>query len=129
MVKKSGQNLRSTTVCSSPTVILILIVVAALLLTGCSGSKGDLTALEGTWRYAEHTEYEFDGKGGGCMCIDEKDHYEFTYDITGDAVSIDFKSDNVVDCQYTFSVDSDKLTLTGGEGTAQPGAVYELTKE
>ena len=70
-----------------------------------------------------------DGKGGGCMCIDEKDHYEFTYDITGDAVSIDFKSDNVVDCQYTFSVDSDKLTLTGGEGTAQPGAVYELTKE
>ena len=45
MVKKIGQNLRSTAVCSSPTVILILIVVAALLLTGCSGSKGDLTAL------------------------------------------------------------------------------------
>lgn len=34
----------------------------------------------------------------------------------------------VTDCQYTYTVDGDNLTLVGGKGTAEVGKVYELTR-
>ena len=36
--------------------------------------------------------------------------------------------DYVTDCEYTFTVDSDSLTFVGGNGTADPGKEYKLTK-
>ena len=96
---------------------------------GCAGGKKDLSVLQGTWYYDQYTEYEFDGKGNGCMCIDKTNHYEFTYDIDGDTLKVDYALDYVTDCEYTYTVDGEKLTLLGGNGTAERGKVYELTKQ
>ncbi len=63
------------------------------------------------------------------MCLDEENHFEFTYSVDGDTVKLDFVLDYVTDCEYTFTVDSDSLTFVGGNGTADPGKVYELTKQ
>ena len=73
------------------TVIVILIVV--LICKGCAGGKKDLSVLQGTWYYDQYTEYEFEGKGNGCMCIDKTNHYEFTYDIDGDTLKVDYALD------------------------------------
>lgn len=63
------------------------------------------------------------------MCIDKTNHYEFTYDIDGDTLKVDYALDYVTDCEYTYTVDGDKLTLVGGNGTAELGKAYELTKQ
>ena len=42
---------------------------------------------------------------------------------------MDYALDYVTDCEYAFTVERDKLTLVGGNGTAEPGKVYELTKQ
>ena len=109
--------------------LLIVILIVVLICKGCAGGKKDLSVLQGTWYYDQYTEYEFDGKGNGCMCIDKTNHYEFTYDIDGDTLKVDYALDYVTDCEYTFTVEQDKLTLVGGNGTAEPGKVYELTKQ
>ena len=46
--------------------------------------------------------------------------------IKKDQVSIDYENKSVRDGTYTFSVDKDKLTLIGGEGTV--GGTYTLTR-
>ena len=109
--------------------LLIVILIVVLICKGCAGGKKDLSVLQGTWYYDQYTEYEFDGKGNGCMCIDKTNHYEFTYDIDGDTLKVDYALDYVTDCEYTYTVDGDKLTLVGGNGTVEPGKVYELTKQ
>lgn len=63
------------------------------------------------------------------MCLDEENHFEFTYSVDGDTVKLDFVLDYVTDCEYAFTVDGDNLTFVGGNGTADPGKVYELTKQ
>ena len=109
--------------------LLIVILIVVLICKGCAGGKKDLSVLQGTWYYDQYTEYEFDGKGNGCMCIDKTNHYEFTYDIDGDTLKVDYALDYVTDCEYAYTVEKDKLTLVGGNGTAEPGKVYELTKQ
>lgn len=42
---------------------------------------------------------------------------------------MDYALDYVTDCEYTYTVDGEKLTLVGGNGTAEPGKAYELTKQ
>ena len=64
----------------------------------------------------------------GCICLDNDTHYEFTYTVNGDIIYIDFELSYVTDCQYTYTVDKNEMTLVGGEGTAQVGKVYKLTK-
>ena len=109
--------------------LAVLVLVIVLICKGCAGGKKDLSVLQGTWYYDQYTEYEFDGKGNGCMCIDKTNHYEFTYDIDGDTLKVDYALDYVTDCEYAFTVERDKLTLVGGNGTAEPGKVYALTKQ
>ena len=53
-------------------------------------------------------------------------HYEYTYEINKDALSIDFDDEAVHDCVYKFTVESDTLTIVGGEGTT--GGTYILSK-
>ena len=48
------------------------------------------------------------------------------YKIKKDQISIDYENESVRDGTYTFSVDKDKLTLIGGEGTV--GGTYTLTR-
>ena len=113
----------------SAVALAVLVLLIVLICKGCAGGKKDLSVLQGTWYYDQYTEYEFDGKGNGCMCIDKTNHYEFTYDIDGDTLKVDYALDYVTDCEYAFTVERDKLTLVGGNGTAEPGKIYELTKQ
>ena len=110
-------------------IVLIIVLIVVLICKVWAGGKKELSVLQGTWYYDQYTEYKFDGKGNGCMCIDKTNHYEFTYDIDGDTLKVDYALDYVTDCEYTYSVDGDKLTLVGGNGTVEPGKVYELTKQ
>lgn len=124
--RKRRQKKRRIAIISSLAAIL-LIVCIVLICKSCTGNH-DLSALQGAWHYDEYTEYEFDGKGNGCMCLDEENHFEFTYSVDGDTVKLDFVLDFVTDCEYTFTVDGDSLTFIGGNGTAEPGKEYKLTK-
>lgn len=110
--------------------ILFLAVLVIIILLICRGygSKGKLSELTGSWKYDEYTVYEFNGEGNGCMCLDGDTHYEFTYTVTKDVLKLDFKLDYVTDCEYTFEIDKDTLTLVGGNGTSTLGQEYTLTK-
>lgn len=75
--------------------------------------------------YDQYTKYEFNGFGEGCMCLEDT-HYEYSYTVDKNTVSIDFKNEAVHDCEYTFEVTDNTLTLVGGERTT--GGTYKLDK-
>ena len=101
--------------------LLIVILIVVLICKGCAGGKKDLSVLQGTWYYDQYTEYEFDGKGNGCMCIDKTNHYEFTYDIDGDTLKVDYALDYVTDCEYTYTVDGEKTDSFGQQRHRRAG--------
>lgn len=106
------------------TLILALIIVVCVIIFKPRDTGLDL--LTGVWKYDEYTQYEFDGSGNGCMCLDTV-HYEYTYSVSGDKVKLDFKDDAVHDCTYSFTIKEDNLTLVGEDGTV--GGTYNLTKQ
>lgn len=127
--KKRRRNHRRKTILISALVLALVIFVVILLFKGCGNDKNSNSELAGVWYYDQYTEYEFDDDGNGCMCLDGNNHFEFTYKAKNGVLYLDFALDYVTDCQYTYTVDGDKLTLVGGEGTAEVGKVYELTKK
>lgn len=82
--------------------------------------------LEGRWVYDSYTQYVFEKDGNGCLEVDDV-HYEYTYKINGNTLTLDFVEDIVRDCEYTFSVEDSQLTLIGGENT--DGGTYKLNKK
>ena len=108
-------------------VLALLILLIVLLCKGCNDQDTNLE-LVGVWRYDAYTEYEFKDGHSGCLCLDGNTHYEFTYHLEDDVLYIDFLLEYVNDCQYTYVLQGDNLTLVGGEGTAEVGNVYELMK-
>lgn len=111
----------------SAIVLALLILIVVLICKGYSNNDMN-TELVGAWKYDQYTEYEFKDANNGCMCLDDNTHYEFTYSINDNILHIDFALDYVTDCQYTYTLEGDKLTLIGGEGTAEVGKVYSLAK-
>lgn len=109
-------------------VMVLLVAIVALICKYCVREQKRNTELAGVWHYDQYTEYEFDGKGKGCMCLDGNNHFEFSYKTEGNALYLDFILDYVTDCQYSYNIEGEKLTLVGGEGTAEVGKKYELTK-
>jgi hypothetical protein len=110
-------------------VVIAVIAVISIFLFKPSDTKNDPTkadALSGAWMYDQYTKYEFDGYGKGCMCLSDT-HYEYSYKINGNTLSMDFENEAVHDCSYTFSVKDNTLTIVGGEGTS--GGTYKLNKE
>lgn len=107
-------------------VLILAILVAAVVAISAGGTDSD--ELKGVWRYDEHTEYEFDGKGGGCLLVNESEHYDFTYTVDSDTLKLDFALEYVTDCEYGFKLTDASLTLIGGSGTATLGQEYKLTK-
>jgi len=107
-------------------IILGFIILVAVLMGIMSIiSRLDLNAVEGAWIYDAYTSYEFDGKGNGCMRLEELS-YEYTYTVKDNKLTINFKDDSVRDCTYAFSIKDDTLTIIGGEGTV--GGTYKLHK-
>ena len=104
---------------------LLLIVAVITVIVVVLVNKPD-TKIIGLWQYDEYTKYEFNEDGTGCLCADDV-HYEYTYKLSGDKVIIDFEEDVVRDCDYTYSVEDDTLTLIGGDGT--DGGTYKLEKQ
>ena len=103
--------------------ILIVILIGIILLsTKISRKKEELM---GVWQYDQYTEYEFLDNGEGCLFVDDV-HYEYQYKILGDKLRIDFIEDIVRDCEYSFIIDGNTLTLNGKEGT--DGGTYTLKK-
>ena len=103
-------------------ILAVLILIIVLIVKGCSGGTD---VLKGKWDLDGTTAYEFSGDGNGALLLPNVT-YEFTYEIKKDQVSIDYENESVRDGAYTFSVDKDKLTLIGGEGTV--GGTYTLTR-
>ena len=106
----------------------LLVLLIILLCKGCSGGDKLPLELQGCWHYNEYTEYVFDSEGKGRMFYAEGKAFEYTYTVKDDIVYLDFELDYVTDCQYTYTVEGDKLTLIGGKGTAEIGKEYVLTK-
>lgn len=107
-------------------VLVFGVIIGIAVFKNRSNSKDKLMQFQGTWKYDEYTQYEFDGNGSGCMCL-EGLHYEYTYTVKDDMLKLDFKDDSVHDCTYTFLMENSTLTLSGGEGTV--GGTYELHKQ
>lgn len=110
-------------------IVIALITIVLIILFKPSSSKSDpatTDVLSGAWVYDQYTKYEFDGYGKGCMCL-ENTHYEYSYKINGDKLSMNFENEAVHDCIYTFKVENNTLTIIGGEGTI--GGTYKLTKK
>ena len=123
--KRKARQCKIAVVSALALVVLVLVIV--LICKSCAGGSNDNADLSGVWHYDQYTEYEFDGEGKGCMCLDSSNHFEFTYKAEDGTLYLDFALDYVTDCQYTYTVAGDKLTLIGGKGTAEVGKVYELT--
>ena len=104
--------------------LLILTGMLASVFLGCSRDAIDENLL-GTWQYNDYTEYVFSADGSGFLCADDV-HYEYRYQTKGDTVKLDFTEDVVQDCEYTYSINEETLTLVGGEGTDQ--GTYQLKK-
>ena len=116
--KKKSHTKRFIAISLISAVIVIVFVIIGLKIYNASALK----QVEGTWVYDEYTQYEFDGKGNGCMCLEE---YHYEYSIKNDQLLLDFKDSSVHDCAYTFSVKDNTLTFVGGEGTT--GGTYKLS--
>ena len=118
--EKNAAQVDSLRCCAVALFVLVLLIV--LLVKGCSGSD----PLTGTWDYDSNTTYQFDGKGSGAMLLTSAT-YDFSYQVKDDQLFIDFSNEAARDCTYTFSVNDNTLTLTGGEGTI--GGTYELHRQ
>ena len=103
-------------------ILAVLILIIVLIVKGCSGGTD---VLNGKWDLDGTTAYEFSGDGNGALLLPNVT-YDFTYTIKDDQISIDYENESVRDGTYTFSVEEDKLTLIGGEGTV--GGTYTLTR-
>ena len=101
---------------------VIIIVATAVILIAVRFCKKS-NALIGTWRYDEHTQYIFEKNGTGKLLADDVP-FDYTYSVKGKKLIIDFTEDYIRDCDYTFSVSDNTLTLIGGSGT--DGGTYKL---
>ena len=107
---------------------VLVIAIAAGLFFAQKAKEERIKPIVGNWEYDEYVQYIFESNGKGHLFLDQKDIYEYTFDVNGDQVSLDFPDNaevKMMDCVYTFKVDGNKLTLIGGEGTT--GGEYQLT--
>lgn len=107
-------------------VATIAAILFSAILSACEPVHGSADVMEGIWVYDKYTQYEFDGKRNGCMYLEEL-HYDYSYKLKGNQLSMDFADEAVHDCSYEFNIQDDVLTLIGGEGTV--GGTYKLYRE
>ena len=89
-------------------VLAVLIIGIVLICKSCSADK----SIVGTWDYDTVTVYRFDKGGKGALEL-PNGSYEFSYNINGEKLTIDFISDSATDSIYVYTVNNDTLTLVG----------------
>ena len=104
--------------------LLALELAVVVLLIGLLCRQGR-ERLSGVWDCDGYTADRFDGEGKGALRLSAA-QYEFTYRIDGDRLFIDFADEAARDGAYIFSLEGDRLRLTGGEGTL--GGDFELRR-
>ncbi len=124
---KKKNSKRSPAFYTAVAVIIVLIIILTIFaVKAIRNSASDV--LKGDWLYNVYYVYEFDGKGSGAMKITDGNTYKFSYAISDNLLSIDFDDYNVTDCEYTFTVEGDILTLVAVKGTVTVGAKYTLDR-
>ena len=103
---------------------IILITIVALILVILLPKNTN--HLLGAWRYDKYTKYIFKEDGTGSLNVDDV-IYNYKYEISADKLTLDFSDDIIKDCDYTFLVDGEELTLIGGKNT--DGGTYKLQKK
>lgn len=110
-------------------ILAIALVATVIFLAGkmvLSKERKASDLLRGTYVYDLYTEYDFDGKGKGCMRLEEVE-FPFVYEITGDKLQMKYEGNRIKDSTYRFALDGKTLTLHGEEGTV--GGTYVLTRK
>lgn len=121
--QRQGNN-RRTLLIIGIGVLALALVISTILLTGTKIPK----ELQGKWQYEQDTVYEFQKNGNGTLYIQDDISYPFKCSVEDDILKLDFADDNITDCTYTYTIDAEVLTITGGEGTALLGKSYTLTR-
>ena len=85
----------------------------------------EIGELEGTWKNGNNT-YTFDPSGNGVFCMDS-DPISFVYVAKDGRLYINFLETTFSDCEYSYTVSGDKLTMVAENGTT--GGTYEFTRE
>ncbi len=106
------------------TAVIAAILMLCCLLSACT--KAD--SLVGTWTVTEDNiemSFVFNENGTGKItALDGLLNIEYTYEVDGNTVTFQEESDEILGTTpYTFSIEGDKLSITGG------GDVMVLTKE
>ena len=104
--------------------MLVIAVITIVIFVFAFIPNGD-SELMGVWQYNKYTKYEFYEDGKGCLRADDV-QYKYEYKVKNGKWVIDFTEDIVRDCDYSYSMDRNKWTLIGGEGT--DGGTYVLSK-
>ncbi len=108
---KQNEKRRLLTLIYILSAVLLVLVFTALVLSGVK--KED--PLKGMWQNGETEIFQFNGLGKGSLLMDE-DLSKFNYEIKEDRVRIDFVSDSMSDCIYTFEFEDDRLVLIDEQG-------------
>lgn len=95
---------------------LIAAFVALFAFAAVKLATGHRDGLKGTWTLDSTTVYEFDGKGGGALCL-PLNTYEFSYTAENGTLAIDFADHAASDAVYRYSVRGSTLTLDNGSMT------------
>ena len=126
--KANDTRKRGIAVCTAVAIIVLAVILTILAVNKYISGITEYDVLKGDWLYNVYYTYEFDGKGSGAMKITDGDTYKFSYEISGDLLNIDFADYNVTDCEYSFAVEGDILTLVAVKGTITPGEKYTLDR-
>lgn len=115
-LREKKRRKRKRIITSFVVVILIILVALGIKLAFDRFYRDEL---EGTWTPDESTYYQFDGKGRGALIV-QPSRYRFSYTYKDGRLSIDFDSEKATDADYMVTLEGDELTLSIGQGSAEP---------
>lgn len=111
-------------------IVIVLIVLAAVAAGALFVYKDrtrppEASDFDGLYDIDGYTAYEFDGNGGGAMCLGSTTRYAFIYTVTGDVLAFSFEDARIGDVEYTFTMDGKSVTITAADGVTS----YTMTKK
>lgn len=95
--------------------IVVLLIILFCIITFNRNNKIQSNNIIGSWTIDNVTIYEFYKDDKGKLKVSLND-YSFTFQINNDVINIDFDDDSLLDSEYTFVIENDKLKLSGING-------------